>query len=204
MKGSTQNRFLTYLPWGIAAVLALSLVLGLRFVHDQSEEVAKDSQHLKDQIAAIEVISDMDEVLSANNRLSSFASEASGQITGSPDEQLDRRAQLMQDYAENASEIKTGKCPDDFKKAFSTYLSLVSEEARLLASHPHIPTEDEAQVQKWLRDFQSFLGASNTSQPSYGDLSAWQQRLNESGTRVTEALETWKKIASEDIDSLQH
>jgi hypothetical protein len=67
------------------------------------------------------------------------------------DAELDSLAKLIRGYVSQARDTSLTDCPRDFAEAYFRYVSAWSEAADLLDSHPHVPSDDEVELEGFYR-----------------------------------------------------
>ena len=186
-----------YLLASIATVITLIVII-VFLVASQGEKVAqKLGTDLGDK--AMEGPRQTVEVLSADDDNVSSLKAALARTGGTADERLDRMASLIEDYVSEAKQVSIGKCPSDFQEAWESYLSRWSDMAQALASHPHIPTDDESAVNGFLQGFSGdFSGGVMQEQ----ELNAWAERVKARSDDLDKARDRLGMISHADVDAV--
>ena len=96
-------------------------------------------------------ISAIQSVLAQDHEIGVAMKTARGQINPKTDEDLDQIAAITRDVSTKGMKIDTSACPRDFAEAYNRHLSAWSDEADIIASHPHVPAGDEAVIEGFFR-----------------------------------------------------
>ena len=202
---SPRRSLVGYLFWAGAAILAVGLIFVIliaigvkkgveRGVEDSGKDAADTAA--KQLAGPIQIAA----VLKRDKELSEAMVAAVGQTSGTTDERADRAAELMHDYVVEAGQAQMNSCPPDFVEAYHQYLSFWSDEANLLSSHPHIPSEDEAFVNGF---FQGLAGDLTTVVVQQQEINAWIQRVKAGLNEIQRAHDIVARVAKADVGSVK-
>jgi hypothetical protein len=192
-----------YLPWGISAILAAILLL-VAFTAGPAKQayddkiVKAEDEVIDKTTKQIRAIDDIARVVEVDKSLFVLTMTAMRQTTGDPDEKLSRQAELIRNYVSEGRNTTMDSCPKDFVDAYGRSLSLWSDVADLLSTHPHIPSEDEALVTGILH---SMIGDASASAFQQQEIGSWQQQLNTGLKRAADGAKEFSDVATADLDA---
>jgi len=184
-----------YLPWILVAVLAIALVGTFAVVGVMVDAAKKVSADLAKELDNIGVVLQMQNVRQRDIALNNFMDTAFGQTSGNVNDQFDMQAQLMRDYVNEAGKADMDKCPSDFVDAYKRDLAIYSDQANLLASHPHIPSDDELFVNSILHGVDGDFTYAETEQQQIG---AWAQSVKGGYQKIKEGDQNLENIYKAD------
>jgi zinc ribbon protein len=127
-------------------------------------------------------------VLGQDRELSDHMNTEVGQIKVQSEEDVNKMAQVVKSYVEQAREIDTTTCPREFAEAYSKHIAAWSDAAATLRSHPHVPSGGEALV-----DVLTVLFTDDKSSVDklQNEASDWKQELDEKHELIQK---TWTDV----------
>jgi len=105
---------------------------------------------------------------------------------------------LTKDYVAEAKQTEMDSCPSDAREAYNEYLTLLSGEADLLSSHPHIPSEDEVILEGFLN---GLAGDVTTTAVQEQEINVWFQQVRARWSDIQTARAELTTVIGRDIDS---
>ena len=180
-----------YLLWIFGGLVALAILFVVfAIVPAVKQGFTEGIEHAiksTTEITAMRDIVKFDKILTAT-----LSSEIDQIKTGDVDSQLDQLAGVIKSYIGEARQLDTQVCPHDFAAAYDRYLSAWSDVADAVASHPHVPTEDEAFVEGF---FRGLLGDSAGGTAELQDeLNRWAESAK---AKYADVRRDWNEVVAE-------
>ena len=169
---------------GLVAAFAVFTVMGITKAAQDGirEGVTKNIGHTED-IKAIQAVLKQDGVLTeAMNRAINDTKIKSA-------DDFDKVAELMNGYIKDARQIDTRFCPRDFAEAYYRHLSAYANEADAVASHPHVPTGDEAFANGFFRGLAG--DATGGAVQIQDELKDWYRQVKDGDAEVRKS---WQEV----------
>jgi hypothetical protein len=168
----------------LAAVASVLVVVGIFIalgIHRANEREAEREriEATKDAIRT---------VIARDSELGNEMNSTAGRIKVQSEEDVDKIAQSIRNYVEQARLIDTSNCPREFADAYSRHVMAWSDAAATIRSHPHVPSGAEALV-----DVLTVLFTEDKSSVEHleNEASAWKQELDANHGRIQK---TWSDV----------
>jgi hypothetical protein len=188
--------------WTAGAMLLIFFGLASvawRYITDvAAQQTATVSARLERRADHVEAIDRITRVIQIDTNLLQLLSVASNHLTGTLDDQLDKKAQLVRDYVSIAQNVDTKSSAASFADAYNRHLALWSDLAQAYASHPHIPSDEEAFVTRLL---QNLSGTPSTEAIERREIAEWVRRVEDAGNRADQGTRDYLDAGKAAMDS---
>jgi hypothetical protein len=128
-----------------------------------------------------------------------YLGSVSSQIHGDADERVDRLAQCIRAYVAVAQKADLDSYPASFADVYKHHVSLWSDYADTLVSHPHIPGEEEAFVGRLLQTLTGNLDAGAAQQQ---EIAVWARRVQEAGRQADQGTQDFVAASKSAINAV--
>lgn len=186
--------------WTVASVVAVIVALGFLLAgpveKSLADHIGKEAMRTGGNMAAI---TQMVDILKGDAALLQFLSSTSDQMTGTLDERLDKKAQLIRDYVAAAEKIDVNSCPAEFANAYRQHLFSWSLLAAMYSSHPHIPSEAESFVRGIL---QNLTGDSSAAAIQQQDITEWAAHVEVAQKEADQGTRDFMAAGKKAIDAV--
>jgi hypothetical protein len=108
---------------------------------------------------------------------------------GFTDDDIDAYASSINAYVTNARQIPLNDCPRDFAEAYFRHISAWSSKAVAVGAHPHVPTNDEAAADGFIRGLNG--DPTGGSVQMRDEFNAWASKVK---TTEAEIHDTWQEV----------
>lgn len=164
-----------------------------------SEEAKSSVEHMTKTFDNTQAVSAIESVIRTDTGLLQLLDSASHQLTGSADDRMDRKAQLIRDYVRIAGDADTSHCPASVVEEYKRHLSLWSDLAQAYAGHPHVPSEEESFV---IRFLQNIAGDSGSDTMAQQEIAEWTRHLQDASNRADQGTQEFLNSSKAAIDSV--